>query len=232
VQRFYRDYLAGGPRRELDFMFRLSVDEQRELIAEGVQLFREFTGKSPRAYRAGCYAASETTLRVLKENGILIDSSYNLVHLKDNCGFATPALNAPTVLEGVYEFPVTAFRVSGAGYKPLEISAVAVNEIMTTIRCLQRAGCRDVTLCLHSFSLLKNRGLRHEHCRPDRLVIQRFRNLCATLALLKDEIEVLVFGDVDLASIPAPQPQVVPSLGWVRPAIRKLSQAVNRVPWI
>ena len=34
VQRFYFDFLAGGPRREADLMFQFSPVEQRQLIAE------------------------------------------------------------------------------------------------------------------------------------------------------------------------------------------------------
>ena len=34
VQRFYRDFLAGGPKREADLMFELPEEEQRTLIEE------------------------------------------------------------------------------------------------------------------------------------------------------------------------------------------------------
>jgi hypothetical protein len=231
-QRFYRDFLRGGKRREEGFMFALPAAEQRQLIREGVELFRQLSGKAPRAYRAGCYAASEVTLRALRENGVEIDSSYNLAYLGSTCGFEIKPLNAPTVLEGIYEFPVSVFRVAGLdGYKPLEISAVSVSEIMTTIRCLQQAGCRDVVLVLHSFSLLKNLGVRYEHCRPDQIVIRRLTKLCGVLAELRDELEVCVLGDADLSSLPDSQPHVIPSLQWLRPGIRKIAQAVNQLPW-
>src|SRR6476620_2856370 len=61
VQRFYYDFVRGAPRREEDFMFRFPAEEQRELIAEGAHLFQQLSGTKPRAYRAGCYAASEVT---------------------------------------------------------------------------------------------------------------------------------------------------------------------------
>ncbi len=232
VYRFYRDALAGGERREADLMFRLSAGEQQELIREGAELFRTLSGKSARAYRAGCYGASEVTLQALRENGLEIDSSYNLAYLGGNCGFEVRPLNAPTVICGIHEFPVTVFRVPGSGYKPLEISAVSVGEMLTTIRCLYSAGCRDVVLVLHSFSLLKNLGLRYEQYRPDRIVIQRLRSFCAALTKLSAEVEVAVLGDIDLSSIPVPQTQTVPSVGWLRPPIRKLVQGVNRLAWL
>src|SRR5579872_2276138 len=93
VFRFYRDFLQGMPRREIDLMFRLSSDEQRALVREGVELFCQLNGKPPRAYRAGCYGASEVTLRALRENGVKIDSSYNLAFLGKTCGFQVSPLN-------------------------------------------------------------------------------------------------------------------------------------------
>ena len=195
-QRFYRDYVQGGKRREEGLMFAFPAAEQCELIREGIALFRELSGKTPTAYRAGCYGGSEVTLKALRENGIAIDSSYNLAYRGNTCGFKTEVLNAPVIMEGIYEFPVTVFRVSGVpGHKPLEISAVSVGEIIATIRHLQKAGCRDVVLVLHSFSLLKNAGVRYESCRPDNLVIRRLKKLCGILSELRGEVEVCILGE-------------------------------------
>jgi hypothetical protein len=231
--RFYRDFRAGGPRRETDLLHQLSPAEQADLIAEGVRLFVELCGKAPRAYRAGCYGASEESLAALHQNGIEIDSSYNLAYLGNTCEFQTTFLNAPAVINGVYEFPVTVFRVFGSpGYKPLEISAVSVAEIMGALRQLGESGCRDVVLVLHSFSLLKNLSARWEDSAPDQIVIRRLRRLCAALSELRGEVEVRTLGDVELRTVAVDQPQVAPSLGWALPAVRKLVQGVNRLPWV
>jgi hypothetical protein len=156
-----------------------------------------------------------------------------LAYLGQSCGFQKPGLNAPRQWNGVYEFPITVFRNSvSPGYKPLEISAVSNMEILATIRTLRDAGCRDVVLSLHSFSLLKNLGLRFENRRPDHIVIRRLRKLCGALARLRDEIEVAVLGEVPGRPIVLPQPDVIPSLGWVRPAMRKVVQGVNRLSWV
>lgn len=233
IYRFYWNRSQGKSSRELDFIFQLSPDEQREFIGEGVRIFRELTGKAPRAFRAGCYAGSEEMLAILREHGIVIDSSYNLAYLGQTCGFATPGLNAPVVMNSVHEFPVTVFRVPGAsGYKPLEISAVSVKEILDVIHLMRNADSQAVVLILHSFSLLKNLGNRFERCAPDHIVIQRLRKVCAALAERKAEINVEVMGETDLRSFAWPQPQTVPSVGWLQPAVRKMVQAANRLPWL
>ena len=170
---------------------------------------------------------------MLRDNGIVIDSSYNLAHLGGSCGFRTGSLNAPVMMEGIYEFPVTVFRSPWtAGYKPLEIGAVSVGEILATLESLHSSGCQDAVLSLHSFSFLKNSGVRFEHCRPDQIVIQRTRRLCEALSRLKGHIEVRVLGEADLNASLTQQPQVIPSVGWLRPPIRKFVQAVNGLPWV
>jgi peptidoglycan/xylan/chitin deacetylase (PgdA/CDA1 family) len=233
VQRFYYDFSQGGPRREQDLLFQFPAEEQRRLIEEGVRLFRKLSGRQPRAYRAGCYAASEVTLQALRQNGIAIDSSYNLSALDKTCGFRYRPLNAPRVIEGVSEFPVTNF-LSGPwdAYKPLEISAVSVPEILATMAAMREAGCRDAVLVFHSFSFLKNRGVRYEAARPDLIVLRRFRKLCRELSRRGAEFEVAVLSETHLEGIEKPQPQVIPSIGWLQPTIRKAVQAWDRIPWV
>jgi len=231
VYRFYHDFLEGKPRREQDLFFQFTKEEQFALIREGVALFREISGRTPRAFRAGCYGASEVTLAALRENGVEIDSSYNLAFLDQTCGFQQRPLNSPQVLEGILEYPVTNF-LSRGGYKGLEISAVSVWEILATIRELRDSGCCDVVLVFHSFSFLKRRGVRFEKARPDRIVINRFRKLCSELSRMSDEIEVSVMGEIESFHHRPAQDQVIPSLGWFHPAMRKAVQGLDHVPWI
>jgi hypothetical protein len=214
-------------------MCDLSLQEQEDLIGDGVRLFRQLAGFAPRAYRAGCYGASETTLAVLRRNNIEIDSSYNLCYLDQTCKFQTRPLNGPAVIDGMQEYPVTVFSVRyQSGYKPLEVGAVSVAEILATIASLREAGCRDVVLSLHSFSLMKNLEGTKGPCRPDRLVIHRFRALCRALAQMDSEIEVPVMGDLSLPATPWRGSEHVPSLGWSQPLVRKIAQGVNRLQWI
>ena len=234
VYRFYHDYLQGQPAREKDLFHELELEEQRQLLQEGVALFRQLSGAAPLAFRAGCFGASEVTLGLLRENGVLIDSSYNLCYLDQSCGFRRRLLNAPLVMEGIHEFPVTNFSSFGreSSYKPLDIAAVSVSEIIATIRQMHTAGCSDVVLVFHSFSFLKRRGIRFERSRPDRIVITRFCRLCEALLGMRDEVEVRVLANADLSSNLPSQPQVIPSLGWLRPAVRKAVQGLDYIPWI
>lgn len=227
----YSQYLEGGEKRAKDLMWDRTAEEQDDLIGRGVELFRKFTGAPPRAYRAGCYGASETTLATLLRHGIEIDSSYNLCYLGQTCRFEGPLLNGPCRIGGVGEFPVTCFRAYfPSGYKPLEVGAVSVSETISTIRSLREAGCRDVVLSLHSFSFLKNMEGPPGRCRPDRLVIRRFEKLCRWLASTK-EVECAVLGN---AALPGGESRsdYIPTVGMRHSMARRVTQGVNRIPWI
>jgi len=228
---YYRYSQGGEPPREQDLMYRLPVEEQEQLFSMGVALFKQFEGKAPRAYRAGCYGASEQTLEIIKRHGIEIDSSYNLCYLDQTCGFRHRPLNGPRLFGDVQEFPVTNFRVEHqSGYKPLEICAVSVAEILRTIDGLAADGCRDVVVSLHSFSFMKR--FSENGCQPDRVTIQRFKRLCKEIALRSDEIEVCTMGDTTWRSNGSSRSDSVPSVGWARPLVRKVVQGVNRIPWV
>ena len=153
-----RDFQNGGPRREIDLMWKLPAENQCRLIAEGVALFRNVSGTSPRAFRAGCYGASELTLKALCANGIKIDSSYNLSYLGHTCGFKTQVpLNGPVVIEGVHEFPVTVFRVPGVTRcKPLEISRGIRRRDSGFDRSLRKAGRYEVQGQPHAHELVND----------------------------------------------------------------------------
>jgi hypothetical protein len=116
--------------------------------------------------------------RQLRQNGIQIDSSYHAADLGATSGFQRASLNAPIILEGVHEFPVTVFRSPWvSGCKPLEILAVSASETLATLRGLAASGCRDAVLVLHSFSLLKNTGARGWLRSPIRKMVQAVNRL-------------------------------------------------------
>lgn len=233
IYRFYHDRLAGRPGREMDLIFRLSDVEQQEMIADGVALFRRLARKAPRAFRAGCYGGSRAMLSALRRNGIVIDSSYNPAYMGPERYDHQAAVNRSVWIDGVYEAPVTVFRGVGSGHKPLEISAVSVGEILSTLKQMRRSGCADAVLVLHSFSFLKARQSRYREFSVNRVAVSRFRRLCRALARQAEDFEVCPLGEAPLPEpAPAAAPELVPSVGPWRPTIRKFVQGVNRLPWL
>jgi hypothetical protein len=98
----------------------------------------------------------------------------------------------------------------------------------------QATGVRDVVLIFHSFSTVKPRDVFYSSFRPDWMVISRFRRLLRYLADHEDMFEVCAIGDAVEKFTNLTVDQSTPDLvlGFLKPLIRKGTQAVNRAYWI
>lgn len=207
------------------------LEVQLELIEEGMSIFQRLLGRRPLAFRAGNYAASDTTLAALDKLGIRYDSSFNAAYRGTSCLISEPrSVNSPWEAGSLWEVPVTVFATGAAwreSMKPLEISAVSFLEIRKVLEQAERLGMGTVTMILHSFSLFKAADAQFTRLRPDRLVIRRLRRLCGFLADHGGRFRVRTFSD-------APEPRVdppgiaLPRMGTLLPAGRRLLQALNR----
>jgi peptidoglycan/xylan/chitin deacetylase (PgdA/CDA1 family) len=215
----------------IDDLGARSLDVQLELIGEGMATFRRLLGRSPVAFRAGNYEASDTTLTALGRLGIRYDSSFNAAYQGTSYRISNPgSVNSPWEAGPVREIPVTVFS-TGAGrfsaLKPLEISAVSFLEIRKVLEQAERLGLGTVTMVLHSFRLFKTADAQFTRLRPDRLVIRRLRRLCRFLTDQRGRFRVRTFSE-------APEPRVdrpgagLPSMGTLLPSARRLLQALNR----
>ena len=101
----YGLYRAGKSHPRTDQIADLSVDQQKKIVIDGADRIERWTGQRPIAFRAGNMGASETTLKVLQDAGIWIDSSYTFPFLGGNCKFSKNNLyNGARWYENVLEF--------------------------------------------------------------------------------------------------------------------------------
>lgn len=218
----------------MDLIGRHPLQVQTELLQEGCELFRKFTGRSPVAFRAGCYGGSSSTLSALEKVGIMYDSSFNASHLGGNCTIdgAGPT-NTPWRAGAVWEVPVTNFETGfwkTRGLKPLDIGAVSLAEMRRVLEEAERCDMNPVVFIMHSFTLFKRADVQFRHLKPDRLVIRRFRELCRFLARNSDRFRVQTFGQEP--QFPSGHRAQFPRVGSLLPACRKFVQGVNRLVWL
>ena len=182
-----------GAQRYRDNMSAYSLEEQSALIAEGKELLTRYCGRAPVAFRAGNYGADANTLKALKANSILMDSSYNAAFSKHGRRIHTEQLNDAVEIDGVWELPITNFieniPLRGERLKPLDINGVSLAEMKAVIhQAIDGRGPRSLTLILHSFSFLKAKDVQYRECAVRKYVIERFEGLCRTLAELGDRV--------------------------------------------
>ncbi|UWZ79276.1 hypothetical protein L9S41_16575 [Geoalkalibacter halelectricus] len=182
-----------GAQRYRDNMSAYSLEEQSALIAEGKELLTRYCGRAPIAFRAGNYGADANTLKALKENGFVIDSSYNAAFPKHSRRICEDQINDAVHLHGVWELPITNFiedvPFKGRRLKPLDLNGVSFAEMKSVIdQSCPGQGLENLTIILHSFSFVKALDVQYSRCKIRNYVVQRFENLCRFLHERRDAL--------------------------------------------
>ncbi len=228
-----RDELPGEPT--MDLIGALPRNRQVELLQQGSELFREFVGRTPVAFRAGSFGASASTIRILDELGFSYDSSFNPSYLERTCLMReSKPTNIPWCEGRVWEVPITNFETGSwgmQGLKPLDIGAVSLMEMRRVLDQAEQTGLGTVVFLMHSFTLFKRTDVQYRQLRPDRLVIRRFRGLCKFLAENPRRFKVTTFSAAPKLENKA-HDIPFPHLGTIVPFCRKVVQGVNRAYWI
>ena len=184
-----------------DLIGTYRLEKQIELIREGIEILFRNGVPRPIAFRAGCFAANEETLRALKATGVLIDSSYNKSSVGDTCLLDNHQINDLTYLSEIWEFPITNFvesaKVRPKRFKPLDINGVSFQEMRSVLNQAKEGGPHNITIIMHSFSFLKPYDVQYNRVRLRRNVIQRFRKLCKFLEENTKFFEVRTFASID-----------------------------------
>jgi hypothetical protein len=221
--------------QNMDLIGTLPLSAQLQLLREGIDLAQKLTGRTPIAFRAGCFGASTSTLVALAEVGIEYDSSFNAVYLGKTCLIdAHQPTNIPWRAGRVWEIPITNFE-TGIGWlrglKPLDVVAVSWPEMKQVLDSAGRLNLQTVVFILHSFSFLKRKDLQFRTIRPDHLVIRRFEALCDFLGKNSKRLHVRTFAERPQISSSSGSGNF-PKLGSLLPLCRKLVQGVNRLYWL
>ncbi len=208
------------------FMWNHSLEEQKELLRDGREMIRKWTGRYPVAHRAGGFGSDQNTFSALKSTGIPIDSS----NIKSPyCKLDTTRFTGNTVQvsdEGIVELPVTQFVQFKVGklqpVKPFDINANTLSELKFVISSAKADNLRVITLLMHSFSFL-NRNKDRTIFTLNRRDMNKFEKLLEFITKDKD-LEVITVGKFyEMYKI---NPQMfegegcVPVSGYVRSTIR------------
>ncbi len=171
------------------YLRNFSAIDQTELVRRGLSLLQQTTTSEICAFRAGNFGMNRNTLTALRNNGIHIDSSYNesMYHV-DRAMDLPSQCRVPTLLDGVWEYPMTVFRDGTGRQRHLQLTACSLAEIETVLWQAAAAQRDHVVILLHSFELLNE-----AHSRQDKTVCKRFEGLCRFLNHHRDTFDVVGF---------------------------------------
>lgn len=172
----------------------MSLEAQKKIISDGVEFLSNILNKRPVSHRAGSYMANLDTLKALKENGILMDSS-NFFEVSP-IGITR---NRAVYYDGILEIPVTYFHIP---FKPLikligkaigkmvfyngnckyDINWCSLSGLKSMIDRYRKADVRIVNLFMHSFSFIEEDRYLKGGQFINRHDLKKFEN---TIAYLK-----------------------------------------------
>jgi hypothetical protein len=165
--------------QHLDFMAKLAVEQQTEVLEAGSALLHKWIGQRPIVHRSGGYSIDANTIVALANTGIPVDSSMNSSHSNSRI---TWSRNKIVERGGVIELPVTVARVAaGVPGLPLYGRALKTDVNVLSARHMQMFcedartnGLRFMNYFMHSYSLLDYSG-DFESIRPHFAVEKELR---------------------------------------------------------
>lgn len=147
-------------KQEKDFMTKLNLNEQIQILYEGIDLLDKWTNVIPIAHRGGGYSINDNTIKALQEVKIPIDSSMHWGH--DN-SHLTWTKNAIIKRDNIIELPVTILNyvfslpfignIYSKGMKT-DIDTCSLHELIEYTNIAKSKNIKLMNLFMHSYSLL------------------------------------------------------------------------------
>ena len=235
----YGLHRAGKPYQRTDQMADLSPEQQKSLVIDGADRIERWTGLKPIAFRAGNMGASETTLEILPEAGIWIDSSYTFPYVGGQCRFSEKELyNGAKWYGDVLEVALSGFQQPNwPGLhpgKPVDLMGSSFEECRDAVQMICDAGT-DAVLILHSFSLFKKKDIQYNGGKLNRIVTRRFERFCEWLDACRETYPNRTFSELGrMVKQHGYSPKAVTPCKIQRPLralTRKAIQGLNNFYW-
>jgi peptidoglycan/xylan/chitin deacetylase (PgdA/CDA1 family) len=159
LRQLKRDKSFLSPQK--DFMAKLSLAEQIEVLAHGCELLESWLGQRPLAHRSGGYAVNEDTITALCQLGFKVDSSQNRAERNSELDWS---INGLASKRGILEVPVTLYdrcfvsfgpAVKGTFRRLKTAVESPAAELIAVARQALEVGLPLMNYFMHSYSLLR-----------------------------------------------------------------------------
>jgi peptidoglycan/xylan/chitin deacetylase (PgdA/CDA1 family) len=148
-------------------LFRLSRQQQTDILRWGAELIESWTGAPPVSFRAGGYALDDRTFAAMEEVGIAIDSSCFFPSANNRQERFT--VNAVAARGPVLEAPITTvLQLAGdvVKHSKLDFNWLSVAELMAALGAIADHGAGFATFMMHSFSFIEKATRREGEPSP------------------------------------------------------------------
>jgi hypothetical protein len=177
-----------------DHCHELETGHLAALIGEGADQIGAWTGMRPSGMRAGNFSTAQSVFAAMSQAGLRHASNICLaVHRPPEPELAVTG--GVHDFAGIRELPVTCFvdvgPVGRRRLRPMQVTALTAREHISLLNAAHDHGNPVVVIVTHPFEFVKRRDFRYTNLRPNRIIQDRFRRLCAYLSDNTDRFEVV-----------------------------------------
>lgn len=208
-----------------DYMSRFDEDEQVEILQTGMDLLKQWTGKTVTAHRAGGFHADANTLKACARVGINLDASCSPYNTETPLAHELNASLQVSQQAGVWELPMTEYHIGSLGNRTMnrlmDIEASSLSELKAVVTQARDHGLEAVTLLMHSFSFVRDGTVNHQVERRFEQFLQFVNNTQGVEFATTETLQ----SQLDQQAPQAEQPAGFrPRTGWVRLYFRCVEQ--------
>jgi len=240
IQLHLHPFFKSSPEHTLeDKLHAYPLEQQIDLIKEGRDILYACGVKEIKAFRAGAFAANNTTYEALAAAGIKISSNYNLDYLSKACRISLPGQFNDFFWhkDKILEMPVTCFREFDfkkfkPSFKHLQITAMSYEQMKYIFEHAPRLNLKNIVILFHTFEFIHFIDEKNDIGKINPINISRFIRLCEFLYNHQSKFNVQRISDVDL-NLKAPcavANDVIPRMPWLLSVQGKLEQVRKRFP--
>lgn len=187
-----------------DDLYVHDFNTQASLVNEAKSILLKCGVPNICAFRAGSFAADNSTYKALQSCDITISSSYNSCYLNKKCRISLPEDINDGVLLGndIIEMPVTCFWRSIAPgvkwqLKHLQISAVSYPEMRFILTDASNLEIKNIVIFFHTFEFINFNDGVVPATKINGINVKRFMKLCKFLSENNSVFEVKKISKVD-----------------------------------
>ncbi len=171
-----------------------SVEFMLELMTEGKQFIKNWTGNEPVALRTGNFAVGHNVYQAMRMAHLKISSNICV-----GCfNYEDPKLRATHGIHninGITELPATCFYdksiIKWNSLRSLQITALGGYEITTILDKMEKSGHQVAVIVTHPFEFLKTKDFRYTNMRINKIVQNRAKHLFNFLSNNSDRFQVI-----------------------------------------
>ena len=177
-----------------DHCHELETGRLTALIGEGADQIRTWTGKRPTGMRTGNFSTALSVFEAMRQVGLSRASNICLAaHRPPEPELAVRG--GVHDFAGIRELPVTCFfdvgPVGRGRLRPMQVTALTAREQIRLLDSAHDVQNPVVVIVTHPFEFVKKTDFRYTNLRPNRIIQDRFRRLCAFLSVNSDRFEVV-----------------------------------------